>query len=177
MAQRLNALRRTLLVPAPVEAVVMAKDPHRRDKFEPAYVGPYTVVRRTTYGTYVLKEQTGDMLDRHVPADQLKLISKTARQADTDDDGNVYVVQQVLSHRVNAAGMLEFFVHWKGYPARDSTWVIDADFQDDRCIRDYWEAQDARKKLAAAQPADGAAAATAEPAQAVPHGKRKRARG
>ena len=73
-------------------------DPGKKPKWEPKYVGPYTVARRAQKGAYVLKAATGDLLDRHVPADQMKLISKS-RQRKIDNSNPIYVINKVVSHR------------------------------------------------------------------------------
>ena len=73
----------------------MIKDPVRANKFEPKYIGPYTIARRARNGAYVLRDVDGDILDRHVPIDQIKIVSKTSRTKDTD----TYVVDKILKHR------------------------------------------------------------------------------
>ncbi|KAI1289077.1 hypothetical protein EDD11_009441, partial [Mortierella claussenii] len=44
------------------------------DKLTPRYEGPYTVVRRTVGGSYVLKDGTGEELGRNFAPSQLKLV-------------------------------------------------------------------------------------------------------
>lgn len=112
---------------------VMLFDPHRKNKWEPDYLGPYTVVRRTHGGTYELRSSDGELLDRKVPADQLKLVSKTARDSDLAD--NVYEVQDILKHR-GTPGHYEYYTAWKGY--RDRTWEPQSSFQDAAIIQRYW---------------------------------------
>ena len=81
LTQTLTKHRRMLL-PSSITtgSTVMLKDPTRNNKFEPKYVGPYIIVRRARNGAYVLKDTDGDILDRHVPIDQIKIISKTSRE-------------------------------------------------------------------------------------------------
>jgi hypothetical protein len=135
MVQSLNKHRRTLLTNAIGSgSIVMLIDQLRKNKFEPKYVGPYTVVRRTRNGNYSLRDATGELLDRHVPPDQLKLISKTARPADAAD--NVYHVEKILKHR-GTAGSYEYYVKWKGYAER--SWEPATSFLDDATITDYWK--------------------------------------
>lgn len=139
MTKRLDKYRRLLTESIPTGAVVMVRDPLRKDKFEPTYIGPYTVVRRIQNGSYVLKDQLNDLFDRHVPADQLKLISKTPRTIDLDDTSAVYQIDYVADHR-EIDGQLEFLTYWKGYD--DPTWVAENKFIDDNCIRKYWKKKD-----------------------------------
>ena len=149
MIQTLNKHRHTLLSEKiPAGATVMLKDPVRKDKFEPKYIGPYTVVRRSHNGRFVLKDATGDLLDRHVPIDQLKIISRAARRKDAS--GDVFEVKDVIDHR-GEPGHYEYLTRWKGYADDEATWEPAASFLDDGCIRSYWK----KKKTAmVARPAN-----------------------
>jgi transposase InsO family protein len=141
MVQALNKTRRTLLHSAfPNGAIVMLKDQLRANKWEPKYVGPYTVVRRTRNGNYVLRDATGDVLDRHTPPDQLKLVSRKARAQDEQE--SVYEVQQILGHRGSAPNW-EYHTKWKGY--RETTWEPASSFHDTSLITDYWKNPSAQR--------------------------------
>jgi len=131
----LNKHRRQLLGKSiPAGAVVMLRDPHRRDKFEPKYIGPYSVIRRAHNGGYVLRDATGDILDRHVPPDQIKIISKQPRPICED----VFVVKKVVDHR-GEPGSYEYLVEWKGY--EEQTWEPEDHFDDYAVIKRYWESK------------------------------------
>ena len=119
----------------PTGATVMIKDPSRHNKFEPTYIGPYTIARRSRGGAYVLKDAVGDMLDRHVPADQMKLIAR--RQRDVDQNRPIYEVDRILAHR-GSPGSYEYHVHWKGFHVNDATWEPATSFLDDSTIQRYW---------------------------------------
>jgi hypothetical protein len=137
MIKSLNEHRRVLLTDAfPKGAVVMLIDPRRENKFDPKYIGPYTIVRRTRNGNYALRDATGELLDRHTPPDQLKLVSRKARPIDLQD--NVYEIQSIDKHR-GPAGAYEYYIKWKGYATR--TWEPAASFLDDKLIKDYWKAK------------------------------------
>ncbi|GJJ71808.1 hypothetical protein EMPS_04165 [Entomortierella parvispora] len=58
----------------PDGAKVMTLDPIRGNKLTPRYEGPYTVVRRTTGGSYELRDGTGESLSRNYAPSQLKLV-------------------------------------------------------------------------------------------------------
>jgi hypothetical protein len=139
MVQSLNNHRRTLLTNAfPNGAIVMLNDPTRTNKFEPKYIGPYTVVRRTRSGGYALRDATGDLLDRHIPPDQLKLVSRKARPIDLKD--NVYEIECIRKHR-GRAGAYEYFSKWKGYPESENTWEPASSFLDDKVVKNYWDSK------------------------------------
>ena len=112
----------------------MLNDPLRANKFEPKYVGPYTIVRRAHNGGYVLRDLTGDIFDRHVTADQLKLLTKTSRKKDIDEP--IYEVERVKDHKGNP-GSYQYLVKWKGY--EEETWEPQSNFLDDKVIQGYWK--------------------------------------
>lgn len=164
LATTLDRHRRQLMQGAlPNGAVVMLIDPTRSSKFEPKYTGPYTIVRRARNGAYVLRDATGDMLDRHVPPDQLKLVSRKPRAADVAN--TTYEVQSIVGHR-GSPGSYEYDVKWKDH--NDRTWEPASSFLDDTVIRNYWR-QVAASSALAAPPAAAviAAAPAAAPAMAT----------
>ena len=135
----LNKHRRMLLPNSlPEGSTVMLIDPIRENKFEPKYIGPYTIVRRARNGAYVLKDATGDLLDRHVPADQMKLIAKST-QRKIDNSNPIYVINKIVSHR-GSPGNYEYLVDWKDWSENDRTWEPESSFLDSKIIREYWNA-------------------------------------
>ena len=133
MMKYLDKKRRVLLTPYPVGAIVNLRDPNKRDKFEPKYVGPYSIIRRTRNGNYRLRDATGIDLDRAVPPDQLKLISEKAREKDCEDA--IYEVEKITDHR-GEPGRYEYKVVWKYFD--DTTWEPEEHFYDVTMIRNYW---------------------------------------
>jgi len=143
MVKRLNAHRRNLLPNAiPEGATVMINDVTRKNKFEPKYIGPYEVVRRSRNGQYVLRflSDDRDILDRHVPADQIKIISRQPREKDKAND--VYVIEKILNHRGNP-GAYEYEIKWKGY--WDSTWEPQQNILDSPIVNAYWNRQNMKE--------------------------------
>ena len=116
-------------------STVMLIDQTRTNKFEPKYVGPYIIIRRARNGTYVLRDATGDILDRHVPIDQLKIVSKDGRTIDAED--NVYTIKKIHQHRGDA-GSYEYLIEWKGY--KEKTWEPETNILDDLVVKKYWKA-------------------------------------
>ena len=119
----------------PTGATVMIKDPVRQNKFEPTYIGPYTIVRRSRGGAYVLKDATGDLLDRHVTADQMKLIARRKRRIDKDQP--IYEVESILDPR-GLPGSYEYQVNWKNFDITENSWEPASSFLDDSTIQKYW---------------------------------------
>jgi hypothetical protein len=133
--KRLDKLRRQLLPSAfPNGASVMILNINRQNKFDPNYVGPFIIERRARSGNYVLRDATGDILDRRVPADQLKLISRVPVPKDNEEP--IYVVRKILDHR-GSSGNYEYLVDWKNH--RDHTWEPEGHFLDPDPLKVYWE--------------------------------------
>ena len=134
MVQSMNKHRRQLLPGSfPDGAIVMLKDTQRANKFEPKYIGPYSIVRRTRNGNYLLRDSTSEILDRHIPPDQLKLISAKPRKCDLEE--NIYELQDIHNHR-GSPGKYEYLVSWKGF--RERTWEPAENFIDNWLIKQYW---------------------------------------
>ena len=119
----------------PTGSIVMLKDPNRSNKFEPKYIGPYQIVRRTRNGNFILKDQQGDLVDRMIPPDQLKLVSKKPRKQDKEA---VYIIEKILNHR-GEPGTYEYYTKFKSY--RTPEWIPEENFQDTALISDYWKSE------------------------------------
>ena len=137
LIQSINKHRRLLLPSSfPAGSTVMIVDPDRQNKFEPKYIGPYIIVRRSHGGAYVLKDAVGDLLDRKVPPDQMKLISKSKR--DVDITNPIFYVDHIVEHR-GSPDSYEYLVHWKDFPEEERTWEPATNFLDDSVIKKYWK--------------------------------------
>jgi hypothetical protein len=139
MVNRLNSHRKQLLPDSfPNGSIVMLVDELRKNKFEPKYVGPYTIVRRSHNGQYVLRYPgaNGDILDRHVPSDKLKFISNKARPSDLKN--NIYYVHKIIDHR-GSGDSIEYLTQWKDYLNDPPTWTPSDHFIDTACITKYWK--------------------------------------
>jgi hypothetical protein len=138
MIQALDRKRRLITADHfPAGAIVMLNDPHRTNKFEPRFIGPFSIVRRTRNGNYMVRDNVGDILERMVPPDQLKLVSKKPRASDLEN--TAYEIERILNHR-GEAGAYEYHVKWKNY--RTPTWEPAANFLDTRLITDYWKSKE-----------------------------------
>jgi hypothetical protein len=115
-------------------AKVMSLDPIKGDKLSPRYEGPYTVVQRTTGGSYVLRDGTGELLRRNFAPSQLKLV------LDDYEETVTYEVEKILAHRDVPGEGVEYHVKWKGF--KELTWEPQKNFIERKCISDYWKTRD-----------------------------------
>lgn len=123
------------LVDFPTNSHVMKRVLHKKGKLHPEYEGPFTVVRKTKGGSYVLKDESGDLLPIDVPPSQLKLIS----QDDIVPADELYEVEKIIAHQVNSDGKMTYKVRWKGYGPDDDTWEPYEHFTSTEPITEYWE--------------------------------------
>jgi hypothetical protein len=116
MKQKENFDKNHKLIQFPPKSIVMIKNQNKAGKLEPNYEGPYTVLRVTKGGAYVLQDQQGELMPKNYPPSALKLISHD----DPINTEDVYVVEAIVAHR-KAKGKYEYKVRWKGYsPEHDS---------------------------------------------------------
>ena len=132
---RMDNLHRKLVTdPLPAGTIVRIKDPKfiavpgMKPSHEATYIGPYTILSQTKYGTYKMKDETGALLERSVPIDQIKvilsdssiptlpLINNSMEMQVVSEE--VYVVDKVVNHR-EKKGKLQYYVQWKGYSRKD----------------------------------------------------------
>jgi hypothetical protein len=136
--------------------VVLIKDPlyllnpSTRPSTEPTYIGPYTVVRRTKYGPYILRDDTGAIYSRQVPVDQMKVVysHSTVAGGGESDDSDVYEVDYIADHK-EEGGEFRYLVKWKGYDRKEATWEPEENINDPQPIERYFKllmAKDNAKK-------------------------------
>jgi hypothetical protein len=157
MRKKVDQLRKKIvkgeLMPG---AVVMIKDPSyllnpsARPSKEPTFIGPYTVVRRTLHGPYLLRDETGVIYPRHVPIDQMKIVYSNDRYTQStgkdggSDDGDVYEVDYIIDHK-ESDGEFEYLVKWKGYDKSEATWEPEKNINDPQPIERYFKLKDLKE--------------------------------
>jgi transposase InsO family protein len=136
----LNAKRRQIAPETfPPGAQVMVLNVDRKSKFDPRYIGPYQIERRSRTGTYVLRDAVGDILDRRVPADQIKLVSRVP--VPRENLAHIYEVRRILAHR-GEPGRFEYLIDWKGFGPEHQTWEPeDHVLHAAPAIAAYWSSQ------------------------------------
>ncbi|KAG1205364.1 hypothetical protein G6F69_009432 [Rhizopus microsporus] len=113
---------------------VMVRLPNRANKLAPLYEGPYTVVRRTQGGSYILKDEQNELLHRDYTPSELKIVSMD--ESVIEDE--YYEVEEIRDHR-GTAGKREYLVKWAGYGERANTWEPASNFSDPMIVNKYWE--------------------------------------
>ncbi len=162
MRQKMDAVRKKVikdeLMPG---TIVQIKDPAYllnpalRPSKEPMYIGPYTVVRRTLYGPYILRDDTGEIYHRQVNIDQMKVVYSPKhipdqQPKDAEDDGahgNTYEVDYIMDHR-EVNGQYEYHIKWKGYDKSDATWEPEEHINDPQPVERYFKLLLAKKQAA-----------------------------
>ena len=108
------------------------------------YIGPFYVVRRTLHGPYVLRDEAGEIYQRHVPIDQMKVTNRKRRHIDYDLDKDVYHVDFIVKDRVRD-GRKEYLIKWSGYRHVDNTWE-DASKIDKKIVKRYLKRKSAQQE-------------------------------
>lgn len=115
--------------------VVNVRIRERTGKLDEAYDGPFTIVRKTQGGSYVLRDRKGDICERNYPPSALKLISSD----EVIPCDELYVVKSIVAHREVRPGVYEYKVRWDGYTEADDTWEPAKNFSQVNTLLDYWK--------------------------------------
>ena len=73
----------------------MIKLSYRSNKLAPIYEGPFTVVRKTQGGTYVLKDGTNELLHQEYDPSEFKIVSIDEKAIEDE----IYEVEAIRDHR------------------------------------------------------------------------------
>lgn len=110
----------------------MTVNPIKGNKLSARYEGPYTVKKRTSHGSDILRDGIGAQLSRHFAPSQLKLF------LDDFEDTITCEVEEIKGHWLvdDTPGVYEYKVKWTRYP--DTMWEPEENFIERECIHDYW---------------------------------------
>lgn len=123
------------LIEFPSDSYVMKRVLQKKNKLHPEYEGPFTVVRKTKGGSYILKDETGDLLSNDIPPSQLKLIS----QDEIVETEQAFEVERIIAHNADLDGEILYKIRWKGYKPKDDTWEPYENLNCPDRIHEYWE--------------------------------------
>jgi hypothetical protein len=135
--------------------LVMIKDPlyllqpHVRPTVEPPFIGPYTVVKRTLHGPYVLRDDTGEVYNRQVPIDQMKILFSADHDKQQADIEEGYEIDYIMKHE-EVDGEMRYLIKWKGYDVKEATWEPEENINDIASVERYFRLVMAKKTAAAA---------------------------
>jgi hypothetical protein len=112
------------------------KSPHTRPKSNPRYIGPYYIVRRSLHGPYVLRDETGDIYQRQVPLDQMKINKIKKWDIEYHDKDDVYQIDYIVDERIRN-NEKEYLIKWAGWSHDDNTWEPASVITDRKIIQRY----------------------------------------
>ncbi|CEJ00929.1 hypothetical protein RMCBS344292_14969 [Rhizopus microsporus] len=121
------------IIDYPEGSYVMVRVRNIYNNLSPAYQGPYSVVRKTERGSYVLKGGEGILMSRNYSPEELKLIS----QEEIVLEDELYIIEAIIDHR-GEPGNREYLVRWKNYTKEDDSWIPPENFTDPVAINQYW---------------------------------------
>ena len=142
--ERLNKLRQPLVMEALAPGTpVLVRDPlyinnneHNRPLTTPPYLqNIHYVVNRVRNGAYLLRNETGELLDREVPLSQLKVLR--ARTLPTLGESDVYSVEKIVTRKGTSLKDATYRIRWKGYTANEDTWEPAKNILDKRMLSAY----------------------------------------
>ena len=112
-----------LLKNLPIGTTVMTVNTNKKIKTDPKFVGPFTVLHRTTGGSYELTDRLGLKLPRAYAPEQLKVVSVKPFEEPS------YEVQEILEEVVED-GTTWFLCKWKGFDDSHNSYVELANFDE-----------------------------------------------
>ncbi|KAI3646704.1 hypothetical protein MP228_009632 [Amoeboaphelidium protococcarum] len=123
--------------PLEVGTVVFVLDVNQESKWDAMYEGPYEIVGIDGKKAYVLKDEMGAVLNRHVPREHLKVRSQKFA------DLSVLEVESIQDHRGSERDGFDYLVRWKKLDASEDSWEHQKNFNDWKVIQRYWKSRSA----------------------------------
>ena len=114
----------------------MMVDKTKESKWDPAYEGPFTAVRKNRGGACILRDRLGETLKRAAPPDQLKMVKREQDEAVAQVPS--FEIEKAANHRYDASKKLEHFVVWKN-PSLIPGWEPVANFDDVNVTKQCWK--------------------------------------
>ncbi|KAG2208001.1 hypothetical protein INT46_010367 [Mucor plumbeus] len=111
----------------------MVRIPTLKGSLMPSYEGPYTVIRKTKGGSYVLQNETGVLMSRDYAPKELKVVSKD----NIEDDSETYEIEDILDHK-GTGNNIEYKIRRKGYSHEHNSWLKPEMITHESTIQQYW---------------------------------------
>ena len=116
-------------------STVMVKISSMTESLNPIYEGPYTIIRKTKGGSYILRDEMGVLMSRDYTPSELKQVNNESID-ELDDSEEVYEIEAIVDHRGNG-NKREYRVRWKGYSKDDDSWLTTDKFTHPSTIQNY----------------------------------------
>jgi transposase InsO family protein len=127
--------RSHLITEFPSGSYVMARDMEATSSLDAPYDGPYQVVRRTSHGTYILRDAMSRVLARNYAPEQLKIAARPDLPQDASETS--YEVERIISHRTAPGGKTLYLVKWKGYDDSQNSEILAEHFDSKNLMTRY----------------------------------------
>jgi transposase InsO family protein len=122
------------IIDIPAGATVMIYITEKQSKLDPQYKGYYTVVRKTSAGTYVLRNEKGFIEPRNYPPSLLKVVSREI----IPENDIFYEVEAIIGHKKDKNNEYLYRCKWLNYDESHDSWEPADNFTDPKFITDYW---------------------------------------
>jgi putative transposase len=119
---------------------VMVKDEEAETALDPKYDGPFKIVRRTSKGTYILRDNMGRLLARNYAPEQLKAVLQSSDIPTEETETDHHEVEKILSHRLDTeGGKILYTVKWKGYDESENSEIPYENFDSKKTVDLYYD--------------------------------------
>ena len=122
------------IIDIPIGSIVMIYIVDMKGKLDATYEGYYTVIRKTSAGTYVLKNEKGFYTKRNYPPSLLKVVSDKI----IPKDEKFYEVDAIIGHKKDSEYGYLYRCTWKDYDDSYDSWESPHCFTDPKFITEYW---------------------------------------
>ena len=119
----------------PPGALVMKATTDRKSKVDPKFEGPFMVIRRNRGGAYILRDATGEIVEK-VPANHLRIISNKGHPTQES-----FVVEKILAHNDMDPKNRKYLVKWRNFDPSYNSWEPVENFNTHGAIQEYWKQQ------------------------------------
>ena len=115
----------------PIGAKVYVKVEGIKNKLEPKYRGPFTIIDYREKN-YILENILKERMSDAYPLQRLKLVPNNP------EEEPFYEVDKILQHK-GETGKEKYLVSWKNFSAKHNSWEPAENFHDKKILREYWK--------------------------------------